>query len=80
MIVCVCQNISERDIARAVSRGCNSFKALQDELHVGKNCGACLCAAREAFAEQKACGAAPGCPGRAAPTRSVGEEAHFYAR
>jgi bacterioferritin-associated ferredoxin len=57
MIICVCQNVSERDIAQAVAKGCHSFSALQEELEVGKCCGTCVCAARETFAEQKAgCG------------------------
>jgi bacterioferritin-associated ferredoxin len=54
MIICICQNVSERDIARAVSRGCHSFSALQEQLEVGTACGSCLCSARESFAEQKA--------------------------
>jgi bacterioferritin-associated ferredoxin len=53
MVICVCQNVSERDIARAVARGCHSFDALQEELEVATACGTCLCSAREAFAEQK---------------------------
>jgi bacterioferritin-associated ferredoxin len=53
MIICVCQNVSERDIARAVARGCNSFAALQEQLEVGTSCGTCLCSARESFAEQE---------------------------
>ncbi len=54
MIVCVCKNISERDIAQAVAEGCHTFKKLQDELEVGKSCGTCLSTARETFAEHKA--------------------------
>jgi bacterioferritin-associated ferredoxin len=61
MIICICQNVSERDIARAVSQGCHSFPALQEELEIGRACGTCLCSARESFAEQKAaCRAACG--------------------
>lgn len=61
MIICICQNVSERDIARAVSEGCHSFPALQEELEIGRACGSCLCSARESFAEQKAaCRAARG--------------------
>jgi len=54
MIICVCKNISDRDIARAVSEGCHSFKAVQNELEVGKSCGTCVDYARECFAESKA--------------------------
>lgn len=54
MIICVCQNISERDIARAVAGGCKSFAALQDQTEIARCCGTCECAARESFAEQRA--------------------------
>ena len=54
MIICICQDVSERDIAKAVSEGCHSFPALQEELEIGRACGTCLCSARESFAEQKA--------------------------
>jgi bacterioferritin-associated ferredoxin len=51
MIICVCQNVSEKDIARAVAGGCRSFASLQDKLEISKCCGACECAARETFTE-----------------------------
>ena len=54
MIICICQNVSERDIANAVAQGCQSFAALQRELGLGMACGSCLCSARESFDEQKA--------------------------
>ncbi len=41
MIICVCQNVSEKDIARAVAGGCRSFASLQDKLEISKCCGAC---------------------------------------
>jgi bacterioferritin-associated ferredoxin len=53
MIICVCQNVSERDIAQAVAKGCHSFSALQEELEVGKCCGTCLCSARDTFSEHR---------------------------
>jgi len=51
MIICVCQNVSERDIAKAVASGCRSFSALQDQLEVARCCGSCECAARDTFTE-----------------------------
>jgi bacterioferritin-associated ferredoxin len=51
MIICVCRNVSETDIAKAVAGGCRSFASLQDKLEISKCCGACECAARESFAE-----------------------------
>ncbi len=53
MIVCVCQNISEKDIAKAVAGGCRSFAALQEKLEISKCCGACECAARATLAEHQ---------------------------
>lgn len=54
MIICVCQNVSERDIARAVASGCSSFAALQEKLEVSTCCGACECMARETFSQHEA--------------------------
>jgi bacterioferritin-associated ferredoxin len=51
MVICICRNVSERDIAHAVAGGCSSFKALQEKLDVGTCCGTCECAAREVLAE-----------------------------
>ena len=53
MIICVCQNVSERDIAQAVASGCRSFAALQEELEVSTRCGSCECMARETFAQHE---------------------------
>jgi len=59
MIICVCQNVSERDIARAVASGCRSFAALQETLQVSTCCGSCECAARETMAQHQQ---PTGCP------------------
>jgi bacterioferritin-associated ferredoxin len=53
MIVCICHQVSDRDIAHAVREGCASFDALQDELRVGQGCGACHECARETFDAQR---------------------------
>jgi len=54
MVICVCQNITERDIARAVASGCSSFAALQEKLEVSTCCGTCECMARETFEQHEA--------------------------
>ena len=41
MIVCVCKRVSDRDIARAVRAGCQSFLDLQRHLGAATGCGAC---------------------------------------
>ena len=50
MIVCVCHRVSDRDIARAVAAGCDSFDELQEHCRVGTACGACLECAQDTFA------------------------------
>jgi bacterioferritin-associated ferredoxin len=59
MIICICQNVTERDIARAVASGCRSFDALQEKLEVGTCCGSCECAARESLAQHETAFACP---------------------
>jgi bacterioferritin-associated ferredoxin len=41
MIVCICNNVSEREIAREAASGCGTFSALQEKLKVGTTCGNC---------------------------------------
>ena len=40
MIICICHRISDRDITRAVRKGCASFDELQDETRVATACDA----------------------------------------
>ncbi|MGC4028158.1 MAG: (2Fe-2S)-binding protein [Steroidobacteraceae bacterium] len=63
MIVCLCYNVSTGDIAREAAAGCCSFESLQEELQVGRACGACESCARDTLREcagkQKARAAEP---------------------
>ena len=51
MIVCVCNNISDREIRQAVDLGINSVAELRKELGVGTMCGKCISYAREVLHE-----------------------------
>jgi bacterioferritin-associated ferredoxin len=53
MIVCVCHQVSDRDIAHAARQGCASYDELQEQLRVGTACGACGECARETFDAQR---------------------------
>jgi bacterioferritin-associated ferredoxin len=53
MIVCVCNNVSDRAIAREVAAGCASFGQLQMRTGVAAGCGCCHDCARETFAEHR---------------------------
>ncbi len=50
MIVCVCQRVSDREIARQVRAGMN-FSDIQLELGVATQCGRCEGCARELVAQ-----------------------------
>jgi bacterioferritin-associated ferredoxin len=49
MIVCICQRVSDRDIARAARDGCQSFDDLQIRTGVATTCGKCHDCARQTF-------------------------------
>ena len=47
MIVCVCNNISDREIRQAVDLGLSSMAELSRDLGVGTCCGKCTSCARK---------------------------------
>jgi bacterioferritin-associated ferredoxin len=51
MIVCVCNNISDREIRQAAELGITSMAELYKELGVGTCCGKCVSYAREVLHE-----------------------------
>ena len=50
MIVCICQNISSRDLRERLARGL-SIEEVSQELGLGTGCGACLEYACQMLAE-----------------------------
>ena len=51
MYVCICNNVTERDIHQAVSGGARSLECLERELAVSTCCGQCRCFADEVLNE-----------------------------
>jgi len=51
MIVCICNNISDRQIRQAVNSGMNSMSELRNELGVGTCCGKCHTCAKQVLQE-----------------------------
>ncbi len=49
MIVCVCNNISDREIRQAVDLGLSSMDELRRDLGVATCCGKCASYAEEVF-------------------------------
>jgi bacterioferritin-associated ferredoxin len=60
MIVCICNQVSDRDIAREAP-SCASFAQLQAATGAGLACGCCRDVAHETWAEKREC-----CSGNAA--------------
>lgn len=54
MIVCVCNNVSERDIHNAVRGGITTIKGLRDELGVSACCGKCGSCAKKVLKDATA--------------------------
>ena len=51
MIVCVCNNISDREIRQAVDLGLSSMAELRRDLGVGTCCGKCASCAKQVLNE-----------------------------
>lgn len=51
MIVCICNNISDRKIRQAVDSGMTSMTELRDHLEVGTCCGKCHASAKQVLRE-----------------------------
>lgn len=51
MIVCVCNNVSEKNIRHAVEGGMTTVSELRANLDVGTCCGKCVSCARQVLRE-----------------------------
>lgn len=51
MIVCVCNNVSERKIRQAVDAGATTMPQLREQLGVGTCCGKCHSCAKAVLRE-----------------------------
>lgn len=54
MIVCICNNISDREIHTAVRSGVTTINGLRDELGVSACCGKCRSCAKKILNEVQA--------------------------
>ncbi|MGB7479467.1 MAG: (2Fe-2S)-binding protein [Burkholderiaceae bacterium] len=51
MIVCICNNVSDRDIRKAVKAGMTTMSELRQNLGVATCCGKCNACARQVLRE-----------------------------
>lgn len=71
MYVCVCQAVTDRQIANAVKDGVQTFYDLKDHLGVGSCCGSCQDQAEAILAEHARC-VGPASVGRWRPALVAG--------
>ena len=55
MIVCICNNVSDRKIRQAVDAGMTSMVELRDHLDIGTCCGKCHPSAKRVLRDCLAC-------------------------
>ena len=53
MYVCLCNNVTDRQIRKAARRGCRRLEDLSAELGVATGCGSCAEQAEEILAESE---------------------------
>lgn len=51
MFVCICNQVTDREIRCAVDNGACSMRDISSELNVGTCCGKCKCAAKKVMRE-----------------------------
>lgn len=54
MYVCICNNVTEREIQKAIDEGARSVRDLNRSLSVGSECGKCTCTARQILKREQA--------------------------
>ena len=52
MYVCVCNAVTERELSAAIDAGASTVKALNQQLGIGAQCGACVGCAKECLSKQ----------------------------
>ena len=62
MYVCVCQQVTDREIREAARQGCRRLEDLQATLGVATNCGCCAELACEMMEEARSETPSLGCP------------------
>lgn len=61
MYVCICQQVTDRDIHQAVAQGACRMRDLRERLGVSSQCGKCAGCAKAVLQEARATCANPSC-------------------
>ena len=51
MFVCICNQVTDKEIYRAVEQGISSFESISSELNIGSCCGKCKSCAKKVMRE-----------------------------
>lgn len=62
MYVCICRQVTDRDIHQAVAQGASRMRDLREQLGVSSQCGKCAGCAREVLKEARESCACTACP------------------
>lgn len=61
MYVCICRQVTDRDIHKAVAQGACRMRDLREQLGVSTQCGKCAGCANVVLKEARACNSNEGC-------------------
>lgn len=50
MKICICKNVSDRQIRETLDQGARTLRDVYRELGVGSECGKCICTTRQIIA------------------------------
>lgn len=53
MIICVCNNVSESELRKAIADGADSLSQISQATGLGRNCGGCLHTAKLLLKEER---------------------------
>ncbi len=62
MYVCICRQVTDRDIHKAVAQGARRMRDLREQLGVGAQCGKCAGCAHGVLKEARETCASAACP------------------
>jgi bacterioferritin-associated ferredoxin len=54
LYICICNAVTEREVDKAIDAGATTVKALNRQLGIGAQCGACVGCAKECLAKKQA--------------------------
>ncbi len=62
MYVCICRQVTDRDIRQAVAQGASRMRDLREQLGVSEQCGRCAGCAHEVLKEARESCVCAACP------------------